>query len=712
MKKIHFLTAALALVALSAACSKVSPVDETPAAKKTITIAASLSNAATRVTFDATFDANSKPVGMSHTWEAGDQLLVSDSADPTVSAVFDLVDGAGTTEGIFEGEAFEAASYDVEVIPNGTFVTGNAQTQAKDGATDHLKYVAAATGVTDLSSLSFTETSGIIGIIAKLPAGAAATINALEIETSTDDFATSTKLTVALASQEDVDADDILKVYANVPAGWTVAAGTKMFLRFTSTNANHAVYTRYQEFATAATPAEGKFNYLKFNCSHIDEYAGGADAGTEAAPYLIADKYQMDALHTLMVAGETTCFKMIADIDMDGITWVPLNNDGNYNKYISFDGDNHTLSNIVTDASSIPEYPSVFGVLNGKVANLNIDKATITPGGKKAGVLGGYIGSSGSEVVPEVTNVHITNSTVGSADNRATNYVGGVAGQIQKDGTKLTNVTVESTSVYGNNSENKTIGGMIAYIKCAATLEKCHSTALVNARAYVGGVVGFAEAPADMTVTISQCYYDQQTVTASYRYAGGIVGHTNGAGTLLIQDCYVNGDVNAASGWAGGILGDHNKGITQIYNCYTTGAVSAGFGASGIVGQVNADGLDIQKCAIFNSSIKATIADDSPHYSSGAIVAFAKEKKLTVNTSYHKAGMTFVECPGNSENVLPASNSGISWLNNGTIAQGAHQYIYCYHGRRTSMALTDLTQNTYGWSADVWDFSGERPTLK
>lgn len=711
MKKLSFLTAALALVALSAACSKVSPVEDIPAAK-TITISAKLPDAATKVSFDAAFDANGKPTGMSHAWEAGDQLLVTDSSDPSVSAVFDLVDGMGTADGKFEGEGFAAASYDVEVIPNGTFVTGNAQTQAKDGATDHLKYVAAATGVTDLANISLTETSGIIGIIAKLPAGAAATIDGLEIETSTDDFATSTKLTVALASQEDADNDGILKVYANVPAGWTVPAGAKMFLRFSSTNAEHAVYTRYQEFAAAAEPAEGKFNYMKFNCADIDRCAGGSGAGTEAAPYLIADKYQMDAVHALMKSGEKTYFKMVADIDMDGITWVPLNNDGSYDKYIDFDGGNHTLSNIATDASSIPEYPSIFGVLNGNLSNLTVDNATIIPGGKKAGVIAGYIGSGSSPIDPVVTNVHVVNSTVGTEDNRATNYVGGVAGQIQKDATILSNVTVENTSVYGNASENKTIGGLVAYIKSGATLEKCHSTAYVDARAYLGGIVGFAEAPDGKTITISQCYYDAQTVKGGYRYAGGIVGHTNGAGTLIIQDCYTNGDVAAASGFAGGILGDHNKGVTRIYNCYTTGSVTAGFCAAGIVGQVNADGLDIQKCAIFNSSVKATISDDALHYSSGAIVGFAKEKKLTVNTSYHKAGMTFEECPGNSENVLPTSNSGISWLNNETIAQGAHQYIYCYHGRRTNMELTALTKDTYGWDAEIWDFSGDRPTLK
>ena len=701
MKKYYILTAALALVA----CSKVSPVDEAPAAK-TITISATLSNAATKVSFDAAFDANGKPTGMSHTWEAGDQLLVTDSSNPSVSAVFDLVDGIGTANGKFEGAGFAAASYDVEAIPNGTFATGNAQTQAKDGATDHLKYVAAATGVTDLSNVSLTETSGIIGIIAKLPAGVAATINELEIETSADDFATSTKLTIALSSQEDADSDDILKVYANVPAGWTVPAGTKMFLRFGSTNADHTVYTRYQEFAAAAEPAEGKFNYMKFNCAHIDQYAGSSDAGTEAAPYLIADKYQMDAIHALQQSGETTYYKMVADIDMDGITWIPLNNDGSYDKYIDFDGGNHTLSNIATSASEIPEYPSVFGVLNGKLRNLTVDNATIIPAGKKAGVIAGYIGSASSAVDPEVTNVHVINSTVGTAESRATNYVGGIAGQIQKDAAKLSNVTIENSSVYGNPSENKTIGGMIAYIKSGATLEKCHSTAYVDARAYVGGIVGFAEAPEGKSISISQCYYDAQTV------AGGIVGHTNGAGTLTIQDCYVNGDVTAASGWAGSILGDHNKGVTRINNCYATGAVSAGFGAAGIVGQVNADGLSIMRCAVFNTSIKATIADENPHYSSGAVVAYAKEKKMSVNSTYRKSDLIFEECAGNSENVLPTSNSGISWLNDSTVEQGAHQYIYCYHGRRTDYLLTLLAQSIYGWDADIWDFSGSRPLLK
>ena len=62
--------------------------------------------------------------------------------------------------------------------------------------------------------------------------------------------------------------------------------------------------------------------------------------------------------------------------------------------------------------------------------------------------------------------------------------------------------------------------------------------------------------------------------------------------------------------------------------------------------------------------------------------------------------------------LLPESNSGVSWLNNSTVEQGAHQYIYCYHGRRTDYLLTLLCQSIYGWDADIWDFSGSRPVLK
>ena len=322
MRKIFNITlAAIALVTLSAACSKVEPVDETPSVK-VMTIQATISDAATRVTFDPAYGSDFKPTAMAHTWQTGDKLRITDAADPTKTADFDLIDGAGTATGKFQGSGFEAASYNVEAVPVGTFATGFTQTQAKDGATDHLKFVATATGVTDLSAVALTETSGMIGFIAKLPAGVAGTVSSLQIDTKISGFPIT--VTINLTAQEDADADDVLKVYANAPTGFAIPAGSEVFLRFNTTNADHTVYTRYQKFESAIVPAAGKFNYVKMNCSHIDQYAGAEDDGMEENPYLIADKYQLMAMKDLVEEDNTVYFQLMADVDLSGENPVKL----------------------------------------------------------------------------------------------------------------------------------------------------------------------------------------------------------------------------------------------------------------------------------------------------------------------------------------------------------------------------------------------------
>lgn len=104
MKKLFEISiAAFALILLSAACAKVNPVDETPVSQ-TVTIRATISDAATRVTFDPSFDSNSNPTAMAHTWQAGDKLRITDASDATKTALFDLVEGEGTATGTFRGE--------------------------------------------------------------------------------------------------------------------------------------------------------------------------------------------------------------------------------------------------------------------------------------------------------------------------------------------------------------------------------------------------------------------------------------------------------------------------------------------------------------------------------------------------------------------------------------------------------------------------------
>ena len=773
MRKIINITlAAFAFVAFFAACSKVEPVDETPAAK-IMTIQATISDAATRVTFDPAYDSDFKPTGMAHTWQEGDKLRITDAADPSKTAEFNLVDGAGTATGKFQGIGFEAASYNVEAVPKGSFSSDYTQTQAKDGATDHLQFVATASGVTDLSSFALTETSGIVGIIAKLPDDVAGTINALEIEAKVAGLPTSITVTVNLSAQEDVDSDDILKVYANAPTGFAIPAGAEVFLRFKSTNAAHTVYTRYQKFDTNLQPVQGKFNYVKFNCKDIDKFAGASNDGTSTDPYLIADKYQMRAMRDLMPENETTHFKLLADIDLENEAWTPLNYDGSFARGIYFDGQGHTISNLTsTDAQA---YPSFVGVVNGTVKNLVFDGATITGGNNVAGVLAGYVGSSSVSAVGNISDITVKNATVTGSKR----HLGGVAGFINKvsetvRNCHVVNTTVSSTAdrvggVFGQvdktftvqdcSAENVTvsgsinIGGLVGvgygnFTDCTSSGEITSINTTSNADIGLGGLVGYFE-----NGTISHCSssvnaiqetngrdiggligkmlvgtveksYSTGNVKGLQRNVGGFIGLiTNTSSKSVVTDCYCTGNV-VANAYSGGFLGLHEKGVVEITNCYATGSVEGAFALGGMLG-VTATGMTMSKSAAWNSSITAS-SNGEGNWSSGAVVGVTFPTiTLTDNYRNPAVALTVWWVPDadyshpdvSSSTPLVVKDIATGELRpttaTGTGSGNDNYPQFAYHGKvEAGKTLCQLASTTLGWSSEVWDFSGDLPTLK
>lgn len=773
MKKLFNITLmALTLIMLSAACSKVNPVDETPVSK-TITIRATISDAATRVTFDPAFDGSNTPAAMAHTWETGDKLRIIDASDPSKTAEFELVDGAGTTTGTFEGTGFEAASYNVEAVPKGSFSSDYTQTQAKDGATDHLQFVATASGVTDLSSFALTETSGIVGIIAKLPDDVAGTINALEIEAKVAGLPTSITVTINLSAQEDVDSDDILKVYANAPTGFAIPAGAEVFLRFKSTNAAHTVYTRYQKFDTNLLPAPGKFNYVKFNCKDIDKFAGAGNDGTSTDPYLIADKYQMQAMRDLMPENETTHFILLADIDLENEVWTPLNYEGSFARGIYFDGQGHTVSNLTsTDAQA---YPSFVGVVNGTVKNLVFDGATITGGNNVAGVLAGYVGSSSVSAVGNISDITVKNATVTGSKR----HLGGVAGFINKvsetvRNCHVVNTTVSSTAdrvggVFGQvdktftvqdcSAENVTvsgainIGGLVGvgygnFMDCTSSGEITSINTTSNADIGLGGLVGYFE-----NGTISHCSssvnaiqetngrdiggligkmlvgtveksYSTGNVTGLQRNVGGFIGLiTNTSSKSVVTDCYCTGKV-VANAYSGGFLGLHEKGVVEITNCYATGSVEGAFALGGMLG-VTATGMSMSKSVAWNSSITASSYGEG-NWSSGAVVGVTFPTiTLTDNYRNPAVALTLWWVPDadyshpdvSSSTPLVVKDIATGELRpttaTGTGSGNDNYPQFAYHGKvEAGKSLSQLASTTLGWSSSVWDFTGELPTLK
>ena len=586
MRKIFFITlAAMATLALSVACNKVNPVDETPVAK-VMTIQATLSDAATRVTFDPAFGSDFKPTGMAHTWEAGDQLRITDAADATKTAVFDLVDGAGTATGKFQGVGFEAASYNVEAVPNGTAGSATSQTQAKDGATDHLVFAASATGVTDLSAFTLTETSNILAIIAKLPDGVAANIHKVSVEVSMFGM-TIPAITVSLNAFEDVDADDVLKIYANVPAGFSIPTSGDAFLKFSSTRSQHEVYTRYLPLSVLTNPTAGKFNYVKLNCSHIDQYAGGDDDGMEENPYKIADKYQLMAMKDLVEEDNTTYFQLMADIDLDGELWVPFNYASPYTKAVNFEGNGHKILNL---NSSVASYPSFAGVVVGDIKNVTFVDPVIEGGTSHAGVVGGYIGTT--NLVGNCTGVIVENAKVtGGGESSKGRNIGGFGGMMGNAGTiKDCHVRGTTTVTQTLTATGSSAAGFIGNINAAGTIEGCSATADVTNEAsyYTGGFVG--QISAAVPVVIKNCAYLGGNIKAGRVQdnspVGGFIGRVVKNAYAVIEKCYADGakiDVPVC-GRVGGFVGEcaNNNTITSCYVKNTT--VSGGLNTGGFAG--------------------------------------------------------------------------------------------------------------------------------
>ena len=605
MRKIFNITlAAIALVSLSAACSKVDPVNDNPA-EKVMTIEATLSDAASRVTFDPTFDSSFKPTKMAHTWQEGDKLRITDASDPTKTAEFDLIDGDGTATGKFVGTGFEAASYNVEAVPVGTFNSTLSQTQLEDGNTEHLKYVATATGVTDLGSITLAETSGIIGLIAKLPAGVAGTITSVELATTL--YNTPITVTINLTKQEDVDSDDVLKVYANAPSGFAIPAG-EVFLRFNSENPNHTVYTRYQKFTTALTPEAGKFNYIKMNCAHIDQYAGAEDDGMEEHPYLIADKYQLMAMKDLVEEDNTVYFRMMADVDLAGESWEPFNYADPYTKAVNFEGNGHKILNLKSEFAS---YPSFAGVVVGDIKNVTFVNPVIVSGVAHAGVVGGYIGTGNN--IGNCTGVIVENATVSGtgAPTKGRSFGGfggilGAAGTIKDCHVKGTTSIKQTFTSTGSNA-----AGFIGNITAAATIEGCTAAADISNEAsyYTAGFIGTVGSA--VPAVIKSSAYLGGNITASRSNnnnpVGGFIGRITQNAGVTIEDCYVDGaKIDApVCGRIGGFVGESSNGNT-ITSCYVKNStVSGGMNTAGFVGVLYST---TEKCYVESTTVKANKA--------------------------------------------------------------------------------------------------------
>ena len=764
------LASAVALSAIS--CAKESEDHVNDGTKNKITITASLPDElVTKVKFEAG-ESVIKP-----SWEQTDEIRIISETGKSETYRIKKINGKTAT---FEGNELEGTSFtaiypgdyeSVEALGNRSYA---GQVQTGNGSTAHLQLNAMATGLSDISNISFadagTKLNGAVKLYVKLPEYVT---SPTEVSFSADsdifftDNAGSAKSSSLGLSLENVDisADHIFTAY--LMSSWTEAtieAGTELTL---TVKAEGVSIKKSFTVEKSVNLAGGHLNIIRLNAENWNTVLEGA--GTESDPYKLSTTRDLLAMKPALVKDQMTYFKLMNDIDMSSIeNWDPLNPDSPYDLGLDFDGGGHSLKNLKSKGKT---YSSFFGVLYGKCHNVKfVDAEIVSASNSGAGIIGGYIGTGGKPaIVSEVeasgiitcngkgqsvgglggnareatienctVNVTVSNP-MGDGSNRTA--TGGIVGKTIDSAVKIKNCIVRGVVEITKGINNTYTGGIVGWQSAAgAEITGCEVYATVkSAGERVGGIVGHYQGG-----TLSGCKFYGK-VNAATQYAGGIAGISGGVAS--IKSCMVSGEIEGVEN-CGGIIGKNENKLTvedcifsgklkgfqrlggivgdllsssSVKRCFVSGAVDGWGCIGGVVGRAcnggwKADGSDyensIESCIVWLNNMTATrpASDTNTKASSGAVVGFTATKNV-LKDCLRKIGMKLTA--EFYSNVYDQENAGPS--NPLVISESsvpADYIIFPYHGKAASGSNASAIAQGLGWDASIWDFSASEPKLK
>lgn len=717
-KKYTSVLAVALVIALAPSCVRetFTPMDEN--VNSSMTINASIADLSTKVVFTPSYTGG-KPQSMTLTWADGDKLRIYNHANRSQYSDFTLSsESIGLKAGKFTGTLVSASSYDVEVV-SGSFDYA-AQTQPSDGVTTDLKYQACATGLTDLNNIVFSDFSSVLAVTVKMPSSAiAAKVESVDITASSNIFNGGNTLSITFSALGDADDDGILHFYATLPQGdQAIAKGTTLLVHLNAPGEAHDVYTRFLELQTAVSFTQNKLNTININATNSASYANTSSTGigTVDNPYLIGDKYQMQKMRDLMVGvgvANTKYFKMVDDVDLTGVAWLPLNTgSGDSAKFLDFDGNGHTIDHLSIVGASAGDYPSFAGYLCGNVRNVEFDHASITVGTTKeqsGGVVASYLGGNGNTA--SCSGITIRNSTLTSGGTSA--FVGGLAARVGK-ASEVRDCHVINTQV---TTSGGSVAGLLAYIASNHNLiiSDCSADGITvtgGGSHYAGGLVACI-ASTGSTTTISRSHSSGSVVrSGSGRHFGGLVGSVQ-APNVTISNCYSTCSVNGYQ-FNGGLVGSWWDGSSgSVDHCFASGSVTdqGNSGDGGLVGCINVPGITITNSIAWNSAVTANVYGDA-NYSSGAVVGRAHPNSILLN-NYRKPGMSITAywVPGSNFDHPDSKKDGDKYYiwkigsdrveaNGGytsAVAFSTPNGLWAYHGKHLPASTVVSPDDKQGW---------------
>ncbi|MBL1009296.1 MAG: hypothetical protein JJO71_37375 [Escherichia coli] len=223
------------------------------------------------------------------------------------------------------------------------------------------------------------------------------------------------------------------------------------------------------------------------------------------------------------------------------LSWIPI---GNYKNPWNgnMDGQAHTISNLYIKTAQ--EYVGIFGYTNATIQNIIFDNAkveNVSTTGKNTlntGILAGYASAYSKSHIKGIKTTN--NCTVIGQE-----YTGGIVG--------AANINLENCENHSSVKGTGYVGGIVGYIsynniKCCTN----YGTVENDVSGNIGGIIGFA-----YEISIEDCA-NYGKITGRGWNAGGIAGQTNSS----IQNVFSYGDVTSTYNDPGIIIGSVNGTLT------------------------------------------------------------------------------------------------------------------------------------------------------
>lgn len=544
-------------------------------------------------------------------WNKDDKLTVIGSS----SQEFSILDDYAVSFAKFKGEALEGESFTIIKSRAGNTLEAveardySVQEQKADGSMEHLDFDLALVGVSDYKDVVFSsewaeenggelKMNGVLKLELSFPSQIL-TLRGIGLKADRNVFYGTNSASSATDS-----------LYLAVP-DVDVSVKDGKFTAYMLTSWQNVEITDQDEITVWAhygdksfftvlpaqnrTISAGSVNEISIEDMAWEIY--DMSPGSKINPYQIRTKEDLKSVSAHLEAGYTKYFNLMADIDLQGEEWTPLNTDATAYKGMIFEGNNHKISNLTLDSDA--EYASFAGVLMGSFRNVTFENPSVTStidAVSSVGVLAGYAGWPAGDAQVEIENVNVTGASLTVTGGQAT-PAGIIAGTAK-------NAIVTNCHVKGNvshaaaNAENN-IGGFIGNLS-GGTVTGCSiegDVEVTSVTRVIGGFIGSIRA----TSTVTGCSQKGDiTAPGTIRYSGLCIGLVAASNTV-VKDCKAEGEFSGVDDNCGGFLGCVFKNISDVTidNCdarFTMTFAASGKNVGGIVGLIQAPGVVVRNC--------------------------------------------------------------------------------------------------------------------